>query len=113
RLSEEGLSTIGQGDDLETARLLYVRGWSSMMFEIQPQTRADFERAFELASAHGDRMLELEAADAVFNMQIEDGEITLDDVLDQNQRVIALARELGNWQRVARTMRFEAAMLTD
>jgi class 3 adenylate cyclase/tetratricopeptide (TPR) repeat protein len=113
RLAEDGLETIRPGDDLETARLFYLRGWSSLMFEIQPETRQDFERALELARTHGDRMLELEAADAVYNMRIEEGEVTLDELLEQNQRVIALAQELGNWQRVTHTLRFEAAMLTD
>jgi class 3 adenylate cyclase/tetratricopeptide (TPR) repeat protein len=112
-LAEDGLRTIGEGDDVETARLLYLRGWSTMMFAIRPGIREDFERALGLARTHGDPALELEAAHAVYQMQVEEGEVTLDQMLEHDRQVIALARELGNWKRVVQTTRMDAAMLAE
>ncbi len=113
-LAEDGLRVIGEGDDVETARLLYLRAWSTMMFALKPEeVRRDLERAVALARAHGERALELEISHSLYNLLVEVGEIGLDRMLEHDREAIRLARDLGNWQRVVHTMRVDAAMLIE
>ena len=113
-LAADGLRTIVEGDDIETARLLFLRAWSTMMFSIRPEIAADAERAVSLARRHGDAALEMEASHMLYhNVLVEQGSVTLDEMLRHDAEVIGLARGLGSWQRVVRTMRMDAAMLVD
>src|SRR6266511_2683142 len=113
RLADEGLRVMGRGDDVAVARLLHLRAWSRMLFAVQPGIRQDFERALALARASGDAALELEVAQSLAQLAVEEGEVALDEVLDGNRRIWELALGLGAWQRAVRTMRLNAGMLIE
>jgi class 3 adenylate cyclase/tetratricopeptide (TPR) repeat protein len=102
-LADEGLRTIGEAPDLETARLLYLRAWSAFMFAIPPGIREDLERVLSLARQHGDSALELEATHQLYHLLVEEGRVGLEEMLQHDREVIHLARDLGNWQRVVHT----------
>jgi class 3 adenylate cyclase/tetratricopeptide (TPR) repeat protein len=114
QLADDGLRTIGEGDDIETARLLFLRAWSAMMFSLRPEIATDAERAAAIARRHGDPALEMEASDMLFqSVLVEEGKVTLGQMLRHNAEVIRLASGLGSWQRVARAMRLNAGMLAE
>jgi len=113
RLADEGLRVMGRGDDVAVARLLHLRAWSRMLFAVQPGIRQDFERALALARASGDAALELEVAQSLAQLAVEEGEVALDEVLEGNRRIWELALGLGAWQRAVRTMRLNAGMLIE
>jgi class 3 adenylate cyclase/tetratricopeptide (TPR) repeat protein len=110
-LADEGLRVIGEGSDLETARLLYLRAWSGILFAIRPGQREDLERALTLAREHLDPSLELEAASQLHLLRGEEGLMGMKEMLEQDREIIRLARDLGNWQRVCREIRMQAVTL--
>jgi len=52
-------------------------------------------------------------AEALYNLLVEGGLVSVDELLERDRDVIRLARELGNWQRVVRTARIDAAMISE
>jgi class 3 adenylate cyclase/tetratricopeptide (TPR) repeat protein len=112
-LADDGLRVIGEGADLETARLVYLRALSRFMFALQPGLREDLERVQALARQHGDPALELEATHQLYHVLVEEGSVGLEKMLEHDREVIGLARDLGNWQRVAYGMRMQGLMLSE
>jgi tetratricopeptide (TPR) repeat protein len=113
QLAEDGLRLMGEGDDIATARLLYLRARSVGLFQLQPEMREDLERALELTRRQGAATLEFEITQALHDLLIEDGKVGIDELIEHDRRVIDLARELERWQDVTRTLRMEAMMLAE
>lgn len=112
-LAETALETIGPADDLPTAWLRYLRAWGTIAWAPRPAARPDLEAALELARAHGDRRLELEARFMLLSLQMEQGEIHLAQSDAADIEIATLAEGNGQWDRACRTWRTRAMIRSE
>jgi class 3 adenylate cyclase/tetratricopeptide (TPR) repeat protein len=113
RLANQAIEDIGEGKDLETARLLYLRAWATYQFFVGPTIRPDLERSLELARSFGDEQLELEVSNLLGTIREEEGELTADEAMSHYVRMEELATTLGNWPRAVRAKRMQVAHLVE
>lgn len=112
-LANEVLEEIGPAEDVETARLLYLRGWSTLMFAPVPAIKPDLERSLDIARGSGDQHLELEVYNVIVDVRAEEGQLSFDDLVGHHAEVAELAASLGNWPRAVRSRRMQAQLLLD
>jgi tetratricopeptide (TPR) repeat protein len=112
-LAERGLGTIGPPEDLSTAWLRYLRAWGSIAWAPQPAARPDLESALDLARAHGDRRLELEARFMLLSLQMEQGEMELAESDAVDLEIATIAEENGQWDRACRAWRSRAMIRSE
>lgn len=112
-LAQAALDTIGPGDDLETAWLLYLRAWGTEAFFRQPETKADLERAMSLAHALGDLRLELEVGMHLVSIAGDEGTLSPPEVAAADLVAARTAAQLGEWQQVCKRLRRRALYLLE
>jgi tetratricopeptide (TPR) repeat protein len=113
RLADEALDNMGQTEDAQRGRLLYLRAWATYCFQIVPRVEEDLDLALGIARQTGDRELELEATSLLNGLLGDLGKISRDEVLAREQQVGSLAARLGVWPRACRALRFNGNMLVE
>ena len=112
-LANAGLETIGAANDLPTAWLRYLRAWGEIAWAPRPEARPDLEAALELAKAHRDQRLELEARFMLLSLQMDQGELTLTESDAVDIEIATLAERTGQWDRACRAWRTRAVMRSE
>jgi tetratricopeptide (TPR) repeat protein len=110
RLADEALEVLGEGDDLETARMLLLRGMAvGYGTDVVDAALADVGRGTEMARRLGAPEVELEAL--LFQARVVD--TTSDAAVAQLRRVRELGLARRSWANVANALRTEAMLLLE
>lgn len=112
-LAERALALLGDDRNGDTARLLYLRAWGRYCFKLVPEIRPDLERALSLARGSGDTDLEQDALYLLGGAKADLGELTRNQLLEDEKQVIALAERLHDWPRLVRSLRMHAQELIE
>jgi class 3 adenylate cyclase/tetratricopeptide (TPR) repeat protein len=109
-LAKEALQELGQGEDVETARLLLLRGTAvGYGTDDVDGPLADVRRAAAIARTTHAPDVELEAVALHTRWETDLGDATVDDV----REVERLALQRGRWATAAAAVRTEAIMLLE
>jgi class 3 adenylate cyclase/tetratricopeptide (TPR) repeat protein len=110
RLADEALATLGEADDVETAKLLVLRGMAvGYGTDVLETALADVGRGAEIAHRLGAPEVELEAL--LFQARVVD--TTSDEAVAQLRRVRELGLARRGWAAAANALRTEAMLLLE
>lgn len=105
------LARLGEEvDDLAAARVRYLRAWARVAYSPMEDVAEDLIRVQAIAGVAGERQLELDAASMLDEIRIERGQITAQEFMDGRERVVELARSIGQPRLAGAALRTVAVM---